>query len=156
MSASEGSDAKTILAISSSGGHWVQLGRLRPAFAGHRVIFASVRPEDGSDVTPADYHVIPDATRWNKLRFAWMTFRVTLLVVRLRPDVIISTGAAPGFVALRVGALVGARTCWLDSIANTEVLSESGRRIGPKADLWLTQWPDLAESDGPTYAGSVL
>ena len=85
-----------------------------------------------------------------------MTFRVTLLVVRLRPDVIISTGAAPGFVALRVGALVGARTCWLDSIANTEVLSESGRRIGPKADLWLTQWPDLAKSDGPTYAGSVL
>lgn len=149
-------ETKTVLAIASSGGHWVQLQRLRPAFEGHRVVFASVRPEDGADVEPDEYRVVPDATRWNKVRFAWMTFRVTLLVLRLRPDVIISTGAAPGFVALRVGAMTGAKTCWLDSIANTEQLSESGRRIGPRADLWLTQWPDLASPSGPTYAGSVL
>lgn len=147
---------RRVLAIASSGGHWVQLQRIRPAFEGHDVVYASVRPEDGNDVAPAPYHVIPDATRWAKLRFAWMAIRVVWLVLRVRPDVIISTGAAPGYVAVRVAPIVRARSCWIDSIANADELSESGRRIGPRTDLWLTQWPELAQPDGPRYLGSVL
>ena len=51
---------------------------------------------------------------------------------------------------------MGARTIWLDSIANVEELSMSGSWIGRSADLWLTQWPHLARPEGPHYAGSVL
>ena len=29
----------------------------------------------------------------------------------------------------------------------------SGRKAGPRADLYLTQWPHLAGPDGPEYAG---
>jgi hypothetical protein len=36
---------KTILAIASGGGHWIQLLRLKSAFEGHRVIYASVDPD---------------------------------------------------------------------------------------------------------------
>ena len=151
-----GTQQKRILAVASSGGHWVQLQRIRPAFEGHEVVFASVRAADGADVSPHEYHVIPDATRWDKLRFVWLIVKVALLLVRVRPDVIVSTGAAPGFVALRLAPLVRARTIWIDSIANAEQVSMSGRRIGPKCDLWLTQWPELAEAGGPTYAGAVL
>jgi len=35
-------------------------------------------------------------------------------------------------------------------------LSLSGRRVGPWADLWLTQWEHLARPEGPEYRGSVL
>lgn len=73
-----------------------------------------------------------------------------------RPDIIISTGAAPGYLALRLGRIMGARTIWLDSIANVEHLSMSGFRIGRSADLWLTQWPHLARPEGPHYEGAVL
>jgi hypothetical protein len=52
--------------------------------------------------------------------------------------------------------LLGARTIWIDSIANVEELSLSGRRIGKHAHLWLTQWPHLAAPGGPRYEGSVL
>ena len=45
---------------------------------------------------------------------------------------------------------------WIDSLANGEELSMSGRRAAKHADLWLTQWPELAEDGGPEYAGSVL
>ena len=57
---------------------------------------------------------------------------------------------------MRFGRLMGARTIWLDSIANVEELSMSGRRIGHYVDLWLTQWPHLAQPEGPHYMGSVL
>ena len=69
---------------------------------------------------------------------------------------IVSTGAAPGYIAIRLGKLFGARSVWVDSIANPEQLSMSGAMAGRYADLWLTQWPHLAKRDGPYYRGAVL
>jgi hypothetical protein len=74
----------------------------------------------------------------------------------MRPDVIVTTGAAPGYFAVRFGRLLGTRTVWVDSIANAEELSMSGRMAGKHASLWLTQWPHLAQGGGPEYRGSVL
>ncbi len=147
---------KRILAVASGGGHWVQLLRLRPAFEGHDVTFVTVDARYRGEVAPHRFHAVTDATRWNKLKLLWMATQLLRILVRERPDVVISTGAAPGYVALRLGRMLGARTVWIDSIANVEQLSLSGRRIGPHADLWLTQWPHLARPDGPRYAGAVL
>ena len=46
---------------------------------------------------------------------------------------------------------------WIDSIANTRVLSMSGRMIRPFADLILSQWPEVAARYRHVeYAGEVL
>lgn len=145
-----------LLAIASGGGHWVQLLRLRKAFEGCEVTYSSVRHGYAADVPGERFVRVPDATRWDRLRLLWMTVRVAWLVLSSRPDVIISTGAAPGYVAIRVGKMLGARTIWIDSIANVEEVSLSGQRIGKHADLWLTQWLHLAGSQGPYFKGSVL
>jgi len=79
-----------------------------------------------------------------------------VLIVRERPDAIVSTGAAPGYLAIRIGGLIGCRTLWIDSIANVEQLSLSGRRALRHADLCLTQWEHLASQDGPRFEGAVL
>ena len=150
------SRGKRILAVASGGGHWVQLLRLRPAFVGHDVAFVTVDACYRSEVEPHRFHTVTDATRWNKLKLLRMACELLIVLLRERPDVVISTGAAPGYVALRLGRLLGARTVWIDSIANVEELSLSGQRIGRHADLWLTQWPHLARPDGPRYFGAVL
>lgn len=156
MSSPRADRSKRVLAIASSGGHWVQLQRVQEAFAGHEVLFASVRPEDAASVAPSRYVAIPDATRWSKVAVVRSALAIAWLLLRFRPDVVVSTGAAPGYLAIRLGRLLGARTVWIDSIANAAELSMSGRRIGPYADLWLTQWEHLAAPDGPTYLGEVV
>jgi exopolysaccharide biosynthesis glucuronosyltransferase PssD len=145
-----------ILAISSGGGHWIQMLRLRPAFAGSEVLFASVGTGRAAEVAPARYCAIPDANRQQKVKLIFLLARVCWLLVRFRPDVIISTGAAPGYFAVRIGKLIGARTLFLDSIANAEELSLSAHMARRHCDLVLTQWPHLAGNDGPRYSGSVL
>jgi UDP-N-acetylglucosamine:LPS N-acetylglucosamine transferase len=85
-----------------------------------------------------------------------MIFQVLWVLIKERPDVVISTGAAPGLIALRLGKWMGARTVWLDSIANVEALSMSGRKALPFADLTLSQWPDVAAREGCQYKGAVL
>lgn len=147
---------RRILAISSGGGHWVQLNRLRPAFERHDVTWVSVNRAYCMDVEGDRFLVVPDATRWSRVSLVKMVLVVAWILLRVRPHVIVSTGAAPGYVALRLGRLLGARTVWIDSIANVERLSMSGEKIGKHAHLWLTQWPHLARKGGPQWRGSVL
>ncbi len=147
---------KKVLAVASGGGHWVQLRRVAPAFEDCDVTYVTVEPSYRSQVGDAKFRVVLDATRWNKFKLLIMLLQILWMLIRVRPDVVISTGAAPGFFALRFGKLLGARTIWLDSIANIEMLSMSGQRIGPNASLWLTQWEHLATEDGPEWKGAVL
>lgn len=146
-----------ILAVASGGGHWVQLLRLRPAFEGAWVTYVTVDPGYAQDLEPgARLRIVNDASRWNKVGLACMALRLLWITLRERPHVVISTGAAPGYFALRLARLVRARTIWVDSMANVEQLSMAGEKVGRHADLWLTQWAHLARPDGPEYAGSVL
>lgn len=147
---------RRVLAVASGGGHWVQLMRLRPAFEDAHVTYVTVRPTYRSDVPESDFRVIPDATRWNKIKLLVMALKLFWIVIAVRPDVVISTGAAPGYFAIRFGRWIGAKTCWVDSIANAEELSLSGQQIRPHASLVLSQWPHVAEASGVEHAGSVL
>jgi UDP-N-acetylglucosamine:LPS N-acetylglucosamine transferase len=154
-----------ILAVSSTGGHWVQLMRLRAAWAGCEVTYVTtdpgVRPvlEEmcrKAGEPPPGLRIIAEANRWQKRRLLRQLLQLAAIMLSVRPDAVITTGAAPGYFALRLGRLIGARTVWIDSIANAEELSLSGQQAGRHADLWLTQWPHLAREDGPRYLGSVL
>ena len=145
-----------VLALASGGGHWVQLLRMRPALEGCEVIYAATKDGYRADVPGARFVSIPDASRWDRIALVRCCWKIFVLMFRERPDVVISTGAAPGYFAIRFGNLVGARTIWVYSVANVDELSLSGRKAGPHADLWLTQWAHLAKPDGPRYSGSVL
>ncbi len=145
-----------ILAISSGGGHWVELVRLRPAFEGHEIAFATVNDAYRSEAGTARFYSVHDVTRWNAWRWPQTILKLMLILLMERPDVVVSTGALPGYFCVRLAKWFGARTVWLDSIANVDELSMSGRKVGRYADLWLTQWPQLARPEGPYYRGTVL
>ena len=94
-----------ILAVSSGGGHWVQMQRLAPAFSGAQVHYATTDATVGDQVGSANLHVFPDANKDTPIRLAFCIARLAWIVFRLRPDVVISTGAAGGFIAIRLARL---------------------------------------------------
>ena len=150
-----GSSKKRILAVASGGGHWQQLLLCAGAWAEQDVAFVTVRGADRGAAGRRCY-TVANATRWNPLGLMLLALQMIWLVIRERPQIVITTGAAPGYFALLWGRLAGARTVWIDSIANTEQLSMAGAWAGRWADLWLTQWPHLARPGGPHYGGAVL
>jgi UDP-N-acetylglucosamine:LPS N-acetylglucosamine transferase len=144
-----------ILAVSSSGGHWIQLNRLRPFLDGFETIYASTDDSLG-DVFSENYHSLKDANMWDKPGLVVLAFQVFWLLLKVRPDVIVSTGAAPGFFALMFGKILMRKTIWIDSMANADEMSLAGKKIKPFADIWLTQWEELSLPEGPGYQGQVL
>ena len=101
---------KRILAIASGGGHFVQLLRLRPAWEGHDVTYATVHAASAVDVAPARLLTFRDVSRadWWRLPLAvWDAARILLTV---RPQVIVTTGALPPLVLLALAKPFGLRT----------------------------------------------
>jgi UDP-N-acetylglucosamine:LPS N-acetylglucosamine transferase len=83
-------------------------------------------------------------------------FQVAYILFKERPQVILSTGAAPGVVAIFLGKAFGIRTIWVDSIANVQKISRSGELVKNKADVFLTQWEHLSNQQAVLFKGSVL
>ena len=144
-----------ILAMASVGGHWIQLLRIIPAFEGHEVIFASTKSSFSETVIGYDYYTIPDSNKNEKIKLLKSIKEIFMLVYSLKPEVIITTGAAPGLIGLIAGKLLGAKTIWIDSIANVEKLSLSGKIAIKFADRTYTQWPELANGKC-LFHGNVL
>lgn len=145
---------KKILLVASAGGHWIQVNRLSQAFDGHHVIYVTTQPDLKKQ--GEIFYRVPDASRWDRLRILLLACKMLCIMLRVRPDIVMTTGALPGFFAVLFGKTLGAKTIWLDSIANSETLSLSGQKAGKYADLWLTQWEHLARPEGPHYHGAVL
>ncbi|SDF74921.1 Oligosaccharide biosynthesis protein Alg14 like [Limimonas halophila] len=142
-----------ILAVASGGGHWAQLRAITTNLDVPVVYATTLAP---SDVTDDPVHRIPDANASRPVdlaRCAWVLWRI---VRRERPDYLVTTGAAPGAAAVGIARLHGIPAIFIDSIANAEALSRSGRiavRLGART---FTQWPHLSDIDGIEYAGTVF
>ena len=163
-------DLPRVLAIASAGGHWVQLLRMRSAWGGCDVAYATSEPDYEDQLVsdselpvtnPPSFYVFPEGTRWDKRRLIFQMMRILLLVLRERPDVVVSTGASAGYFAFRFAKALGSRTVWVDSVANVDELSLAGKKVCPYADLWLTQWSHLThENTGIEkhleYRGAVI
>jgi hypothetical protein len=101
-------------------------------------------------------NIILDCNRDTPLRLIRSIAGAGYVVVRSRPHVIISTGALPGLLCLAFGRLLGARTIWLDSIANAEKLSMCGVVAQYLSHHCITQWEHLTQLPRVKYYGSVL
>jgi UDP-N-acetylglucosamine:LPS N-acetylglucosamine transferase len=143
--------------IASAGGHWIELVRFSPALKEHECLFISTSKGLKPPLGEHPVLQIADGSRDTLYLLAKSVFDIYRSLRMFCPDVIITTGAAPGATALLVGKLLGAVTIWIDSIANSEELSLSGKVAKYFADLRLTQWEHLAsDRDHVGYMGGVL
>ena len=146
-----------VMVACSGGGHWVQMRRILPAFEGMEIVFVGVESALDADLAPARYYRVANVTRRNPGAIPGIIAGLARAIRAEKPDLVVTTGAAPGLLALGVAkALRQGRTVWIDSIANTEKLSLSGRMARPVADAWLVQWEHLSRPGGPGYWGAVL
>jgi UDP-N-acetylglucosamine:LPS N-acetylglucosamine transferase len=134
----------------------VQLLRLRPAFSDCDVTYVTTVRSYQAAAGDAGFRVVMEATAATKFRLLILAAQLLWLMISIRPHVVISTGAAPGCLAIRLGKLFGCRTLWIDSIANAQTLSLSGKLVRGHADVVLSQWEHVAQTDQVQFQGGVL
>lgn len=148
---------KRVLAIASAGGHLTQLLRLRPAFLNAEVAYVTTMKGAIDKSNGEKVYLVNDVSRDSKIGLILLLIRLVFVFIRFRPNVLITTGAAPGVVALVFARKIGIKTLWVDSIANIDDLSLSGQIALKHSDFCLTQWSHLVEKyKNLEYHGGVL
>ncbi len=144
--------------VASAGGHLSQLISLCALWQEHETFYVSTGQmvKQKLELFGKTY-IVGECNREHPIQTLAVLFKCLIIILKERPNVILSTGAAPGFLMCFWGKLFGAKVIWLDSIANANKLSMSGRMIRPFADLILSQWPNVAAKyPNVEYAGEVL
>ena len=147
-----------ICLVASTGGHLSELLRLADVWRDRTHFFvtpgALVADHTGKDtktytVCRADYR--------HPLQLVRMLGQCARIVLKERPDVILSTGAAVGCLICLLGKLLGKKVIWVETISHVDRLTLSGKIVRHFADVFLVQWPELAgQYKQARYVGSIL
>lgn len=150
-------DPKTILLVANSGGHLLQMLALEDAFAGLERVWVTLEAADSGSLLAAERVVYAHGPTNRNLRnlvrnvaLAWRTVR------GIKPDVIVSTGAALAVPFFLVGRLSRKRLVYVESFTRVDRLSLSGRIVYPLADAFFVQWDSPSAPRRAMYAGSVV
>lgn len=147
-----------ICLAASTGGHLTQLLLLAPVWEGRPHFFVTPGISVGEQVrNNAKAYVVTKADYQHPYRLLVMLAQCSRIMLRERPDVVLSTGAAIGCVLCILAKLCRKKVIWVDTVSHVDRLTLSGNIVRHFADLFLVQWPDLAEKyKQAKYVGSVL
>jgi beta-1,4-N-acetylglucosaminyltransferase len=147
-----------VLLVCSSGGHLLQLVSLADAWDGYSRFWVSNDQSDARSLLRDEQALFLPGPASRSLRaLARNLWEAVRLIPRIRPSVVITTGADIAVPFAWVGRLFGARVVYVESLTRIEELSLTGRLIAPVADALYVQWPELAAARrGARYAGSVI
>ncbi|GAB2931473.1 hypothetical protein [Rheinheimera gaetbuli] len=142
-----------VMFVASGGGHWVQLRLLDKQLGSFERVYVSTL----SDFKVKDkMYIVKDCSFKEKIELLRCLFQILKIVRKEKPTTIFTTGAAPGILAVMCGRLFGINTIWVDSIANAEQLSLSGKLARRISNVCCSQWEDVAIANNVMFLGRVV
>jgi UDP-N-acetylglucosamine:LPS N-acetylglucosamine transferase len=138
---SDGANRAKVMLVCSSGGHLIQLYRLKPWWEKHERVWVTFRKSDSLSMLAGEeigwaYHPttrnLPNAVR--NLFLAWRLLR------RHRPDLIVSCGAGVAVPFFVLARLFRIKTVYVEVYDRIDSSTLTGKLCYPLSDLFLLQW----------------
>lgn len=147
-----------ICIVASAGGHLTELLSLKEVWKERDYFLITTDHYITHDFnTKYKSYIVRWANRNHFLIFIKMIIQCLVIIVKEKPKIIISTGAAVGCITCLIGKFFGAKIIWIDTLCYIEKISLSGNIVRPFSDLFLVQWPDLEDkAKGVRYLGSIV
>ncbi|MGH3072854.1 MAG: PssD/Cps14F family polysaccharide biosynthesis glycosyltransferase [Gaiellaceae bacterium] len=147
-----------VLLVCSTGGHLLQLHALEAAWVGTRHTWVTFDKSDARSLLAGEDVVFAyGPTNRSLVNLGRNLVLAARLLRRLRPRVIVTTGAGVAVPFCWLGRLLGARVVYVESLSRITAPSLSCRLIAPVATRLYSQWPELASSmRRARYVGSVF
>ena len=141
---------KKVLFISSTGGHLDEIMQLKPIFQSY------------------DYHIVTEKDKSNEVlkkiyrkrisylicgtrreflvypfKFAINFFKSLFIYIKIKPKYIITTGTHTAVSMCYIGKLFGSKIIFIETFANQETRTLSGRIVYPISNLFIVQWEEM-------------
>ncbi len=145
-----------IMLVASPGGHFVELSLVAECLQDMHVMIVSTYEEKPSFMHGDEYFQVSDFSRDNAHMMVKVLGECYRILKNHKPKLIVTTGAAPGLMMAIVGRVFGIKSIWIDSIANSQYISLSGKIAKAFGIKVFSQWENVAKSSNSEYHGKLL
>ncbi len=129
--------------IATLGGHLAQLELLQPASHGHDAYLVSVSSDHALQAMPGMRRYMVRQILRNPALLLINSIQSLRIILRERPQVVITTGAGDALPTVFLCALLGCVVVLVESFARVSRASLFGRLVRHWCDVVLYQWPEL-------------
>jgi UDP-N-acetylglucosamine:LPS N-acetylglucosamine transferase len=146
---------KKIAFVASSGGHLEEISRLKGVEKSYDCFLVTEKSDfEIKDFCEKKYYV-PMMNRRQLTflpKFIWLFFRTLGILLKEKPDFIITTGALVAYPFCVVGKMLGIKVIYVESFARVTEPSLTGKLVYNLSDLFMVQWEDMLKE----YPKSML
>lgn len=145
-----------IALVCSHGGHLTEMLQLIDAFGNHDIFFITNDSSRTRHLVFKKYLVKNIGI--SPIRMITESFKILLILLREKPDLIVSTGSEIAIPAIYFGKILRSRTIYIESWCRITTASGTGKIVYPVSDIFLVQWAELLKIYGPKaqYEGAVI
>lgn len=129
--------------ITSSGGHLTHLIQLKEWWKDKERFWVTFNKEDSRSILKDEkkyWCYFP--TNRNVKNLIKNTFLAIKILIKERPDLIVSSGAAPAIPFFYLGKLLGAKVVYIEVYDRIDKPTITGRVVYPITDLFVLQWEE--------------
>lgn len=133
-----------ICLVGSSGGHLTHLYMLKPFWKDKERFWATFDKEDARSLLKGE-KIYPVYYPSNRSIKALMinTIRAIKILRKERPNLIISSGAAPAIPFFWIGKFMGAKTIYVEVVDRIDKSTIAGKLCHPVADKFIVEWEEM-------------
>lgn len=154
---------KKVLFLSSTGGHLSELMQLKELFTKYDYYIITEHTKSNlvlRDIYPNRVHYLVFGTKTHILsylyKFPYNVIKSFIFYLKIRPSVIVTTGAHTAVPMCYIGKLFGSKIIYIESFANIHTKTLTGRMIYPIADQFIVQWESMLKLyPKATYGGWI-
>ena len=143
---------KKVLFISSTGGHLSELLKLESIFEDYN--YYIVTEKDKSTKYLKEKYgqrvsYLPYCTRKKIISYifiyTFLILKTIYLFIKIRPEIIVSTGTHTAVPMCYLGKVLGKKIIYIETFANINKKTLTGKMIYPIANLFIVQWKTMLD-----------
>ncbi len=141
---------KKVMFISSTGGHLNELLQLAPLFEKYDYTIVTEKDKTNEKLKEKyknKVYYLPYGTRSHLLtyiiKYIYLCIKTVYIYFKIRPKVIVTTGTNTAGPMCYLGKIFGSKIIYIETFANTNKKTATGRLVYPIADLFIVQWEEM-------------
>jgi len=155
---------KKVLFISSTGGHLNELMQLSPLFNkyNYHIITEkdkstqSLKQKYNKKISYLEYGSRKKIITYPFI-FLFNCFKSLYYYIKIRPKYIVTTGTHTAVPICYLGKLFGSKIIFIETFANIDTKTLSGKLVYPIANLFIVQWEEMTKLyPKAIYGGSIF
>ena len=145
-----------LLLVSSSGGHWEQLQKLKPLTDKYGGVVITEKTK--FEASYANHFMIQTDLK-DKLMFFKMlinSFKALILWIRYRPNIVITTGTMVAYPFYLLSILFRKKFIFIETFGRATMPTVAGKKMEKHSDLFIVQWESMKKFYKKAIYGGCL